>query len=559
MVCVTTIYTLYILFQLKTPPACTSHTYTIHHVKYGFTVTRVQVVDHGQFQDARTLLSSAALVYERSSDQERLSKVSRITSLVGLVEKTASALQECRYADAETLVEECLRERSTLASLQPLSLRPLDCNLLQTTGSSLEDGEGTGGAGGGKREGGAKRTVLSHALAAGNADRVTALALLEKGEFDAAKIAAASASSRITWWASHGGGTDGDCCVEGREDPDDRNAVVRKTEELTAMVAAAAGEARAEEQTIEARGLKAIGDFAGAMIALKVAAKLFFGAGLAARAAAARAEADQTQAEALILLAEGLHGEGTFEDIAEKLQTAETLLRTAIDAGDGATPAKTAPLTESSTVGGAKNTDGGSDGSERVSEPEEGPQEILVDLYKFRSRVAGDIVLRGVGPALDGRDYDLALRLMLKANGHYAGAGAGRWAASAVGGGGKHNSSNTGVALASPKDVVVKRAAQDGERLRADAGLAIQKEKHPAKSRELLSMAEACMAWAGVDPVAAGAAAVAKDIRIFESRAAGDEVCKEVIRPIQRRESGPAIDMLELALGNYRQVWVRST
>lgn len=521
----------------------------IHFIAY------VQVVDHGQFQDARTLLSTAALVYERSSDQERLSKVTRITSLVGLVEETSSALQECRYADAETLVEECLQECSALASLQPLSLRSLDCNLLQTTGSSSEGGgEGEGGGGGG---GGAKRIVLCRALAAGNADRVTALALLEKGEYEAANIAAASASSRFMWWASQGGENGDDRSSTGHSDPDYRHAVVRKAEELTATVAAAAGKARAEGQMMEARDLKAMGDFAGAMTALSVAARLFFGAGLAARAAAARAEADQTQAEALILLAEELHGEGKFEDIEENLQKAEALLRAAVDTADGATLATSAPPTESSTVGGANNKGGGADGSEDVVGSGTGPQMIIDDLYKFRSRVAGDIVVRGVEPALDGRDYDLALRLMLEANGHYADAGAGRWAASAVGGGGNYNSSNAGAALVSPKDVVVKRAAQDGERLRADAALAIQKEKKPSKSRELLSMAERCMEWAGVDPVAAGAAAVTKDIHIYESRAAGDEVCKGVISPLQRRESGPAIGMLERALGKYRQVWVR--
>lgn len=510
-----------------------------------------QVVDHEQFVDARTLLSTAALVYERSTDQTRLTKVARITSLVGLVEKAVATLNKGFYADAERIVDECLRERSALTVEQPLSLRPPDCILFQ------------GG------ESGAKAAVLLRVRAAGESDRATALTLLEKGQFEAAEVAAASASARCGWWASHvdnrNRGATG--AVEDRDD--ERHDVIRLAEELTTMVAAAAGKARAEGCTAEGRNLKATGDLAGAVRAMFAAAKLFHAAGLITAAAAARAEANQTQAESLLLISFNLHGEDKFEAIAEHLRSAEALLLEAIETRSATRMTRKPSVARSfnnagNTVAGDGNsTINGKDNNNNVS-ADGGPQAHLDDLYNFQSRVSGDIVMRGVVPALEAREYDLALQLMLEADEHYAKIRTGRWKMSAVVATGKEKAgvgAGAGGATAaamSPKDLVVKRAAQDGDRLRADAATAIQKGKNPVKAQELLSKAETCMAWAGIDPVVAGAAAVAKDIKVFESRAAGDEISGRVILLLQDRDLERAKDTLTAALGKYRQVQLYS-
>lgn len=519
------------------------------------------MVDHEQFEDARTLLSAAALVYERSADQARLSKVNTISSLVDLVENASGALDEGRYADAEGLVAECLGVRATLASQQPLCLRPPDCVLFQ------------GG------EDGAKTAVLLRVRAAGDADRASALELLEAGEFEAAERAASSACNRFRWWAGHhqtrnnsrsGDGKasapvaaekEDDGQEEGCQDHDKRQAVVRAAEELTASIAAASRKARAEGLTLEGREMRSIGDFVAAVKTLASAAVLFQDAGLAHAAAEARAEAARTQAEALMLTSVELHCEGKLDSIAEHLQRAEDLLLEAAKeiAGSGAAGDAVAGSNDGTTRGCEELS---SHAPRSPETPEKGGAgvgercHLVEDLVNLRSRVAGDIIMRGVAPALDAREYDQGLRLMLETEGHYSAIGTGRWttsvaAAIAAAAGKESTFSSTSP---SPKELVMKRAALDGDRLRAEAALAIQKEKNPAKARELLSGAEACMAWAGVDPFAAGAAAVSKDIKVFESRAEGDEICKDLITLLRDNEFERAKGMLEEALTKYRQV-----
>lgn len=469
----------------------------------------LQVIDHEKFEDARTLLSGAATVYERSADETRLSKVALITSLVGHVENAAVALGAGLYTDAERCISNALRERSVLEAEQPISLRAPDCALVQ------------GG------EDGAKAAVLLRVRTAGGKDRMNALALLENGEFEAAEAAAASASKRLGWWADHASG-----------DADDREVVVRTAQELTERVVAAAGRARAGEHIKEGRCLKALGDFAGAVRALNAAAKMFIAAGLADAATAARAEANQAEAEASMLVAEGLHSTGNFEAVAEHLQTAEKLLLEAIEIRP-----HVKQTFDNSTAEPNDRTDQGLD---------KGPQSHLDDLRNLQFRVLGDIVMREVPPAFDAREYDRALQLMLEADGHYTEINAGRWTTSAVVAAGKEISPGATAAAASPKELAMKRAARDGDRLRADAATAIQKESNPIKAQELLSDAEWCMEWAGVDPFTAGTAVVAKDIKIFESRVAGDKICRGLIQTLRDKDLGRAKDMLEEALGKYR-------
>lgn len=530
-----------------------------------------QVVDHEQFEDARTLLSAAALVYERSTDQARLSKVSELSSLVGLVENASKAFEEGRYADAEALVAEGLGARAALAAKQPLCLRPPDCALFR---------------GGG--EDGAKTAVLLRVRAAGDADRASALDLLEAGEFEAAERAASSACKRFEWWAGHhsstdsGGGGDGEAAGGSCGERERRQAVIRSAKDLMASVAAAASKARAERLKHEGRELKSMGKFVAAVKTLRSAAEFFHTAGLAHVAVETRAEASRTQAEALLLTSAALHGEGKLEAIAEHLQRAESLLLEAAVgiAGGPATATAMTPAGQSASgtaaisrgdggeikVDGAaiklddsNRSSGGSPGGESRDEPVEGEGRggagerccILEDIVNLRSRVAGDVVMAGVAPALDARDYDEGLLLMLEADDHYTAVKTGRWTTS-VAAAFKRDASFT--SSLSPKELVMKRAAQDGDRLRGEAAAAIQKEKDPVKARELLSGAESCMAWAGVDPFAAGAVAVSKDIRIFESRAKGDEICTGLIGRLRDRDFDRAKGMLEEALASYRQV-----
>ncbi len=539
------------------------------------------MVDHDKFDDARTLLSAAALVYERSADVARLSKVTKISSLVGLVEGASRALDEGRYTDAERLVAGCLADRAALAAEQPLCLRPPDCALLHGGGD------------------GAKTAVLLRVRAAGDAERASALELLEAGEFAAAESAASSALKRFQWWARHhpdeptsasgGGGGDvdggGGEAEEGREL---RQGVVRAAEELTASVAAAAGRARAEGLTLEGRQLKSMGKFVAAVDTLRSAAALFHAAGLGRAAAETRAEAACTGAEALLLTSIGLHGERNFEAIEEHLQRAEALLVEAQEQTAETTKAATTAVTPAAkptsgdpavdpnngpaTRGGASTCVDVPRHASRspvaAEDSEEGAAggascRLLEDLINFRSRVAGDMVIGTVAPVLGARDYDEGLRLMLEAEAHYAAIKAGRWsttvaaafaAAAAATGGSKENALSSSAVTLPPKELVTKRAAHDGDRLRGEAATAIQKEKDPVKARALLSGAEACMAWAGVDPFAAGAEAVSKDIRVFESRAGGDEICKGLIGLLREKEFELAKEMLEDALGKYRQV-----
>lgn len=485
-----------------------------------------QVVDHGQFEDAHILLDSAESVYERSKDEGRLSKVNRIMNLVGLVEKAAVAFDESRYADAESLVTDCLRERSALVVEQPLSLHAPDCKLFQCG------------------EGGAKTAVLLRVRAAGDADRVNALELLENREYEAAEVTAASASARFNWWASHGGGNDNGA-TGGTVDPDDRQTVLSSTKELTAMVAAATGKARAEGLTVEGKALRAMGDFTRAVHALSTAANIFHSVGLVLAATITRADACQIQAESFIQASTISHNEGNFEAISENLQKAEVLLLEAIEIR--------------STI--EEKRGGGNDGmnvddslvesTDRSSPADGGAQSDLDDLYNFQSRAAGNVVMRGVLPALDAREYDLALQLMLKADGHFVAIKTGRWMTSAVVTASKDK---VGAVAASSKEFVVKRAAQDGDRFRADAATAIQKDKNPVKAKELLSIAEASMTWAGVDIFTAGATVVAKDIKIFESRRSGDDICLGLIHLLRDRELERTKGMLERALDEYRKV-----
>ncbi|CAM9522341.1 unnamed protein product, partial [Hapterophycus canaliculatus] len=488
----------------------------------------LQVVDNEQFEDARTLLSAAALVYERSMDEARLSK-------------------------------------------QPLCLRPPDCALFR------------GG------EDGAKTAVLLRVRAAGEANRTSALQLLEMGDFEAAERAAFSACKRFEWWAGHHpnttGGGDGEAGGEGCIERERRQAVIRSAKELMASVASAASKARAERLKHEGRELKSMGKFVAAVRSLKSAAELFHAAGLGQVAIETRVEASRTQAEALLLTSAELHSEGKFEAIAAHLERAESLLLEAAAelAGSPSTAnaVTTAALTTAAFASGgaaicrdigdeitvdgeavklndSKRSFGGTCGGENDPSSEQVDGDggagarcrILQDLVNLRSRAAGDIVMGGVAPALDARDYDKGLLLMLEADRHYAAVKTGRWMISVAAAFRKDSSFSS---MSSPKELVMKRAAQDGDRLRGEAASAIQKEKNPVKARELLSGAETCMAWAGVDPFAAGAVAVSKDIKIFESRAKGDGICKGLIGRLQNKDFKSAKGMLEEALTNYRQ------
>lgn len=341
------------------------------------------------------------------------------------------------------------------------------------------------------------------------------------------------------------------CVFLAKAGNDDGGAAKMQTvEDLTKTVAVASVEAQAQRSLEEALTLKEAKDFSGAVKAAMAAARLFDAAGLSARAVAARAEADQTEGEALVLESEKLLEEGKLEAIVERLDRAEKLFLVAIR------PTSNAPVSSEDGDGVA-----GMNGREDNVFEARGPQQYLNDLHQLRSRVNGDLVTRGVGPALDTHDYDLALRLMLEANDHYAktktelkGKGeTGQWVASAT----MSNSKDTTVM--SPNEAVTKRAAQDGERLRVDAAIAIHKEKNPVKARGLLSTAEACMVWAGVDHVAGGAKAVAKDINAFESRVAGDEICRSLIHLLLNGDFQEANAMLEDALDIYRQVWAGLT
>ncbi|CAM9356030.1 unnamed protein product [Ectocarpus sp. 4 AP-2014] len=476
-----------------------------------------QVVDHEQFEDARTLLSAAAQVYERSADNTRLSK---------------------------------------------------------------------GG------ENGAKTAVLLRVRSAGDADRASALDLLERKDFEAAERAAFSARERLTWWADNhedggdsGGGGDSEAEGERRLERDQRQAIVRAAEELTTSVAAAVGQARAEGLMEKGRELKTMGDYVAAVKTLRSAAELFHDAGLAHEALVTRTEAARTHAEALLLTSVELHGEGNFEAVVEHLDRAEALLLDARKEVAGSTLVAAAGTTITSTataqlslvglpsssgdvdISRAVTVDsgkmcGGSDVGSHVLPGTEDDRDgawaqyhILDDLVNLRSRVAGDIVMRGVAPALDTREYEEGLRLLQEAEAHYTTIKAGRWmtsvAAAVAVAAGKENSLSS--PSSTPKELVTKRAAHDGDRLRAKAATAIQKEKNPVKARELLSGAEACMTWAGVDPFAAGAAAVSKDINVFESRAGGDEICKGLIGLLREKEFERAKGILEEALSKYRQ------
>lgn len=331
-------------------------------------------------------------------------------------------------------------------------------------------------------------------------------------------------------------------------------AVVRAAEELTKTVAIASGNARAQKRMEEAKYLKITADFGGSVQALLTAARLFDGAGFRARAVAARAEASITEGEALVLESEKLHQEGKLGDIVQNLQRAETLFMSALDA-EAQIRISSAPGSGVKIVAMGNAADDGGTGSFDDNLGDAGAQQHLVDLKKFRSRIAGDIVLREVGSALDAREYDLALRLMLQAEVHYEGIGrAGKWVTTVTSAVASCCGKDNGGGGTSPKDLVVKRAARDGERLRVDAAAAILKGKDAVKAQELLSMAEASMVWAGVDLVAAGAAAVAKDINVFQNRAAGDDICRGLIDLLLAGDLERVKDMLAKALNRYREV-----
>lgn len=475
-----------------------------------------QVIDHERYEDARTLLSSAADVYKREEDADRAAKASRISSLVDLVESASTALRERRYVAAEALIDQGIQERASLAAESPLVLQPPACALL----AGAE----------------AKAVVMSRVHAAARAERNEALSMLDKEDFDAAEAAAASSAERFAWWAGqrgnpgHAGGDDG----QAGDDGVDCEAVVREARELTAEVAVAARNARALSRVEEARSLRGRADFSGCVQALLAAAKLFDRAGLSVRAVATRSEASVTQGEAAVVEAERLFEGGRLEEIEGILRRAEALFRGALD--------------------DAREL-GRGDGGRGPGDDAGVARRHLDGLLAFRRRVAGDLVMRRVPPALDARDYDLAVRLMLEADDHYAGIGGGKWATSVI--------PDQGVlAGALPEDararevakVVGVRATLDGDRLRVRAAASIQRSKDPVEARELLSMAEACLTWAGVDLVEAGVTSVATDIHVFESRIAGDEMCRGLAQLVRDGNLEEARCLLDKALDSYRQV-----
>lgn len=340
---------------------------------------------------------------------------------------------------------------------------------------------------------------------------------------------------------------------------DDRASVIGASEELTKTIATALGNAHAQKRMKDACRLRAAKDFVGAVHAVRAAAKLFDNMGLVARAAAALAEANRTEAEALVLESETLYEDGAFEAILHRLQRAETMFLTNACTEEEQSVIEPSLLScDGHAIAGIDGIDGssGEDNNDPILAPE-GPRRDIDDLNRFRSRVEGDKVMLGVEPALAARDYDLALHLMVEADSHYAntirdGIEGGRWATSAT-----LRDGNKGAAVGlPPKEAILKRASQDGERLRKEAAHAIQKEKDPIKATELLSAAEACIAWAGGDPVAAGVATVAKDINVFQSRASGDEICRELIHVLLKKDFERANVMLQEALDRYRQVGI---
>lgn len=156
----------------------------------------MKVIDHEQFEDAHTLLSSSRLVYIRAQDEDRQAKAGRISSLVDLAEEASAALRELHYADAESIIARGIEERESLSAERPLSLQCPNCSLFRGEGQDA-----------------ARQVVLSRARAGGTEDRVTALSWLERGQFEAAKAAAASSAKRFAWWAEHGGGGECNLCT----------------------------------------------------------------------------------------------------------------------------------------------------------------------------------------------------------------------------------------------------------------------------------------------------------------------------------------------------------
>ena len=427
--------------------------------------------------------------------------MNRITLLIRLVEKAILALDAACFTEAERILSDALRERSALVFEKPISMHPPDCKLLR-------DGER-----------GAESLVLSRVRAAGDVHVLNALKLLEERDHAAAEVEAISSSTRFEWWARHAGSA----APGAAERADEIEVVICRAEELRAKVATAVRRAKADKYFLEERGEERRGDLDGAAQAHWIAAKLFPTARLGARASDARIEANQTQAEKLVLIAKGFYGGGDLEASEENLEGAHALLLEASAEMGEVVKEQRHELVE-------LNFDD-------IGINDALPSRLrrqLNEIRDFRSRLAGDSIIRGVVPAIDVQDYDKALHLMHKAGGQYGAVRTARWLTSAATSfkertGAVPASAPTEVAAVSPKELLVERATLDGARLWAKAAAALEKQKDPSKAQRLLSRAVAAMEWAGIYPSVAGATAVARGIKTFEYRKAEDATCRDLV------------------------------
>lgn len=349
----------------------------------------LQVLDCELFEDARTLLSSSAKVYERSADRLHISKVKRIISLVGMVEKAIQALNIGHYEEAEQIILESLRVRSALTSKRPISLRPPDCKLLQ------------GG------ESGVKAFLWARVRKAGESDSLNAFKLMEREDYNAAKVATASASSRFEWCARH---VDYASPEDAEGSSDVCVAALREVEELKAKMSEASGRVKTERTVQEGTTKMAQEDLKVAVNALRAAAGLFRSAGLGDRSTIAKAETKLTQGEAWMVTAEALHDSGDPEASIEHLRRARTLLLKAAEIADTTAPEPLIDLVHPTTSGNDNTTNvSTTTGLENLPEKSE----------FFQSRIAGHITIPGVLRAQDALDYYKALCLMIAAEKYY--------------------------------------------------------------------------------------------------------------------------------------------
>ncbi|CAM9137764.1 unnamed protein product [Choristocarpus tenellus] len=479
-----------------------------------------QVVDHSQFEDARKLLHRAEPIYSHAADTARLQKTEQIDSIAA----TTDAI------------------------------------------------------------------ILSRVLEAGNARAADAVTLLQQKEFDAAEMAATEAKESYAWWVEHSkkhNGLSSTSCYSKEE----LRQVLERAEENAIHVATSVARARGEAKMTEALMKREENEFEVACAFLTDAAELFEAAGCPEDAATARASADETQGDNLIMEAETLLADGAFEESLDRLTKAKAFFIAATNSIDSpsvdeAPTPSTLPATTSTTAfthsqlrleGGKDITsdsamrqststmsgdiNGGGDKSRGQSEginlTKEGLQVSLQQrlslLEDLQAKIRGNQLMTLAKPALDAHDYDLALKFMQEARIEYSamkgGLNTGIGAGKATSGKLMTDRKQQG----NPMDVVMKQAIADGEILKGEATVAIQKEKNPVKARGLLLEAIACYRWAEESELKSGLASVTKDIEVFESRQQGDEECKAVPGLLNKQELGLALEALKAGLSSYRK------